>query len=396
MNMLNDNSRIDVAIFMYEAMVRSQLERTYPIWCTAKASCMDKVTRIHRLALLKATGAMQSTSTAALEIVTHTLPIAIRLDEVLQIFYIKLLQKDTQDPLLNLIITRHSQATPCKFIIKIQNTVKDLPPECLSPAKIVTPQAIYQKPKQKSPDIFIPEKTHGSSTSISVHPKAQAKQDTLQRISDLPIDQPIFFTDGSALGNPGPCGSGVVLYKNGMNSAPVSTSIPVANPGTSYLGELAGIESALKTAVNLADTPSTNITEINIMVDCTSAILSTCKSPEEDSDHSTAIEAIRQHTYILSMHNIVTKIQWIPGHVDLLMNEIADTAAKIGAEQSKLLPPNTSNHFGIIRQHIKSLSRRKWQRAWNITSSHTDLHHHRPKIPAGNYKSVAKKTAEKN
>ena len=59
-----------------------------------------------------------------------------------------------------------------------------------------------------------------------------------------------------------------------MNSAPVSTSIPVANPGTSYLGELAGIESALKTAVNLADTPSTNITEVNMMVDCTSAILS--------------------------------------------------------------------------------------------------------------------------
>ena len=132
------------------------------------------------------------------------------------------------------------------------------------------------------------------------------------------------------------------------------------------------------------------------MVDCTSAILSTCTSPEEDSDHSTTIEAIRQHTYTLSMHNIVTKIQWIPGHVDLLMNEIADTAAKEGAEQSKLLPPNTSNHFGIIRQHIKSLSRRKWQRAWNITSSHTDLHHHRSKIPVGNYKSVAKKTAEKN
>ena len=31
MNMLNDNSRIDVAILMYNAMVRSQLERTYPI-----------------------------------------------------------------------------------------------------------------------------------------------------------------------------------------------------------------------------------------------------------------------------------------------------------------------------------------------------------------------------
>ena len=31
-----------------------------------------------------------------------------------------------------------------------------------------------------------------------------------------------------------------------------------------------------------------------------------------------------------------------------------------------------------------------------MTSSHTELHHHRPHIPTGNYKSVAKKAAERN
>ena len=31
-----------------------------------------------------------------------------------------------------------------------------------------------------------------------------------------------------------------------------------------------------------------------------------------------------------------------------------------------------------------------------MTSSHTELHHHRPRIPTGNYKSVAKKAAERN
>jgi len=393
MNMLNDNSRIDVAILMYKAMVRAQLERTYPIWCTAQAKLMDKVTRIHRLALLKATGAMSSTSTAALEIITHTLPIAIRLDEVLQIFYIKLLQKDSQDPLLKIISTRQAQATTCRFLTKIQNLVKDLPPECLNPAKLVTPLAIYQRPMQRSPEILIPENTHGSSSNRTASQKLQAKSEALQRIRDLPIDQPVFFTDGSALGNPGPCGAGVVLYKNGMNSEPVITSIPVANPGTSYLGELAGIESALETSVSLA---STDITEINILVDCTSAILSTCNPPEEDSDHCKTIEKIRESVHRLHAQNITTKITWIPGHVDLHMNELADKAAKEGAEQSSTLITTTSNHIGIIRQHIRSLSRRKWQSSWNVTSSHTELHHHRPRIPTGNYKSVAKKAAERN
>ena len=88
----------------------------------------------------------------------------------------------------------------------------------------------------------------------------------------FPSTRQYFFSDGSALENPGSCGARVVLYKNGMNSKPVTTSIPVKNPGTGYLDKLACIECALETSVDLA---STDITHVNILVDCTSSILST-------------------------------------------------------------------------------------------------------------------------
>jgi hypothetical protein len=78
------------------------------------------------------------------------------------------------------------------------------------------------------------------------------------------------------------------------------------------------------------------------------------------------------------------------------MNEQADVAAKLGAEMSRTLPTASSNHLGQIKQEVKSLSRRNWQRSWNVTSSHSELHHHRPLIPSGNYKSVAKKASERN
>ena len=46
---------------------------------------------------------------------------------------------------------------------------------------------------------------------------------------------------------------------------------------------------------------------------------------------------------------ITTKLTWIPGHVDLYMNELADTAAKTGAVLSKNLSTPTS----VSLEHAK-------------------------------------------
>ena len=53
------------------------------------------------------------------------------------------------------------------------------------------------------------------------------------------------FTDGSALGNSGPCGAGAVIYPNGLDSHPLSLHSPVSKSSTSYHGELKDILLAL-------------------------------------------------------------------------------------------------------------------------------------------------------
>ena len=62
-------------IKLYKALVRPHLEHAYPAWCSIKDSDMCKLEQIHRQALLKATGCLRTTPTAALEIITNVIPL---------------------------------------------------------------------------------------------------------------------------------------------------------------------------------------------------------------------------------------------------------------------------------------------------------------------------------
>ena len=59
-----------------------------------KESNVSKIERIHRIALLKATGCLNSSPTAALEVITNTIPIRLRIQELLATEYIRLLRKN--------------------------------------------------------------------------------------------------------------------------------------------------------------------------------------------------------------------------------------------------------------------------------------------------------------
>ena len=48
----------------------------------------------------------------------------------------------------------------------------------------------------------------------------------------------MIFTDGSALENPGPTGSGVVIEKNGLENTEIKIAHAVTKLSTSYQGEL--------------------------------------------------------------------------------------------------------------------------------------------------------------
>ena len=58
----------------------------------------------------------------------------------------------------------------------------------------------------------------------------------------------IVFKDGSAQWNPGPSGSGLIIKKQGQNSAPIKVAKVVKYMGSSYGGELEAIKIATQYA----------------------------------------------------------------------------------------------------------------------------------------------------
>ena len=54
------------------------------------------------------------------------------------------------------------------------------------------------------------------------------------------------FTDGSALGNPGPTGSGAVIYYHGLEQEPVCLSKHFCFSGNNYIGARINIQIALQ------------------------------------------------------------------------------------------------------------------------------------------------------
>ena len=58
-------------------------------------------------------------------------------------------------------------------------------------------------------------------------------EDYIKYITAL-SNEMMIFTDGSALGNPGPTGSGVAIKKNGPKSTEIKIAHAVTKMGTSY------------------------------------------------------------------------------------------------------------------------------------------------------------------
>ena len=89
----------------------------------------------------------------------------------------------------------------------------------------------------------------GSSKSRSVTQQEEAKVTVQSLVENCSYNDLIAFTDGSCLGNPGPCGSGACIFIPN-DTEPVMLKRPVTNRGSILLGELVAILMALEFALS--------------------------------------------------------------------------------------------------------------------------------------------------
>ena len=109
----------------------------------------------------------------------------------------------------------------------------------------------------------------------------------------------MIFTDGSALGNPGPTGSGVVIKKNGPENTEIKIAHAVTKMGTSYQGELQAIRIGTTYA---KENISISTENLHIFVDSQAAIQAIIEQNHKNY-HNITITEIRQNLINIS-HSI--------------------------------------------------------------------------------------------
>ena len=112
---------------------------------------------------------------------------------------------------------------------------------------------------------------------------------------------------------------------------------------------------------------NTNTNTIWIFIDNQAAIRR-CTKPHPSPGQHLSLQIIENLQTILDMRpNTRVNIQWVPGHAEVLGNEIADRCAKQAAE----LPPRSRQSFtsvAYIKRQIQHAGLKDWQSCWQANT----------------------------
>ena len=382
-----NGANAELLLTLYKTCIRPTLEYGYPVWCSV--SDITALERVQYQALRKATGALHGSPSSALNTITNIIPIDLRLDEILLNSYLKIARKEDnnhlkikinrllQDPKFmdhKIITPIHKLSMVLRTIpsdINISNVEKQLH---ISITSCLAPKATGI---DYTPGIF------GSSGTRSSYQAEAALKTAKYYLANTKGDI-VAFTDGSALGNPGPCGAGSAIFWKGMDSIPSLHKRPVSKLSSSYHGELQAIDLALQVIANKMP-PVKNVT-VHIITDCQSALQAAIKC-DITKNFGTLLNNIQKSLICFRERKIRTVIYWTAGHIKLDGNELADKLAKEAAAEAR---DNTIPESPLSTSEIKNSFRKyilkRWQKRWDQGKDSRYTHTLIPQVKLGDTK----------
>ena len=220
----------------------------------------------------------------------------------------------------------------------------------------------------------------GSSKSRTPEQELLCQEVINELMEESDSTQAISFTDGSCIGNPGPCGAGAIIYSETLKPA-ARLHRPVAQRGSILLAELVAILIALEFCIT--EGLSNSIDTMKIFSDSQVAVGILTLNWEVNS----YIDVIRDITELietLRAKGVRTIIAWTPGHANIAGNDEADLLAKRAANEAKeLSPENNIITLQDVKRAAHLSTTSKWQRRWDISDKGRDLHE---KIPTVDHK----------
>lgn len=315
-----------VFLKLYNALVLPIMDYAAPVTVSATTECIKEFGKVHRAAMLKASGCLNSTSTDALEVLTNTIPIDLHIKMRQAQEVVRIGAKHSEDPLKKDFL--EWTASSCTSIRK-PSTFQLL----MCRFKEMKGKAEFDKIEQDftyTKEYLGLVKVGGKvDTEEFKLEKAVQEENVRVLLGSLKPEDVIVFTDGSAYGNPGPTGAGGVVYLEGYNAIPVLLKKGVSPMSNNYTGELVGIQISLEFLTEVSNLENKNI---HFFTDCQGAILSAFQN-QIPSNKIEIVTSIKQSINQLIEKGNKIHAHWVPGHKDITGNELADQQAKAGAHE---------------------------------------------------------------
>ena len=314
----------EIFMNLYRSLVLPVLEYGTAAVATAFEYAEKELGKVQRKAMLMATGCMASTATVELEVLTNIAPIQLHLksrhaEELVRIVSKvddNLLKKEFMSWLSN-----PGSRRTCIFkslLAHYNEIAREIDFEQIETDYKFTPDGGFYPGRQVN---YIKDAGEQSNTKDIQVENIEAV------LAGMKEDSVCAFTDGSALGNPGPTGAGACIYMSGLQSVPIQLKRPVGPHSNNYVGEIHGLHLALQF---LLDDKTTG-KEIHVFVDCQPA-LNAIFSEDLPKKNMALVAETRQILHSLTRTNRVIT-HWTPGHKKIEGNENADKLAKEAAKE---------------------------------------------------------------
>ena len=300
------------ACWLYTGVIRPALTYAAAIWyprISMNKTNRDKLDRVQRLGLLNVSNVRRSTPTAALEIAYGVEPLDLHLKEIAARTYLRLQQPESSNDYGHL--GKLKKLIPDEWKGKVLDTLP--------------PTKLWEK---------------NFTTDISYG-------------SDCTLNDPSFraYSDGSLLDR-SKVGAGVVILKDNKEMMTISQRL---HKGTVFQAEIHALEQAARFLNDNAPEGSV----VHLLVDSQAAI----KAVSSKTITSRGVLMARKALNALGKQCTV-ELHWIKAHAAWHYNELADKAAKAGAESNRYPEAGPLPPLAEVKAALRKKKMNEWTDRW--------------------------------
>lgn len=352
---------------LYKALITPQLEYASSVWQVGNCEPLNKV---QRKGLSICLGVPCKAGIEAMEVEAGVMPLDIRREELSVRQAARIMMKDTSqciksswDNWVERDSTEFKLSPFGQMSIQLADMVSNTDIKLRNLEKEFSFMEALQ-PSKRKPEYWC---NLGSSKTRTLEQEKLSRDVIEEIIKSCDADTTIAFTDGSCMGNPGPCGSGACIFLPEVTD-PVCLKKPVCKHGSILLGELIAIQMVLMFVSNHKKNRDDSTTRNLLILSDSQSAVGLLTLGWEATSHKVTVHEVRTELAQLQKIGITVDLSWTPGHSDIKGNELADELAKEAAKEAMdMEEDNVVVTLEDVKSAAKASGKTKWQDRWNMS-----------------------------